>query len=423
MKKLLFIVFSLISFVSKAYDFEVDGFYYDIISLDDMTCKVVSGTNKYEGDLKIPTTVTYKNRTLKVTEIGYSAFYECSSLTSVEIPTSVTEIGGGAFHSCSSLTSIVIPNSVKEIGGSAIRGCSNLISIDIPNSVLVIGEYAFYQCSSLISVSISHSVVRIRKAVFSGCSSLTTIEIPDLVKWIEEDAFYHCSSLESIVIPGSVTQIGRDAFSDVSTLIVEKGKEKLSYECFIRKDYYPFSREDYPFNKLEKLIAKRYIDVGKDEYGNTLNTYRKVFPNVTDLYIDNFELNDKTICIKVKTLTIGKNATIESKFSYLPSSLESITLENSIPPFNYPVCSAKQYTDVILYVPKGSLAAYQAAEGWRKFWDIREVESSGIEEAEVDNNIQEVGRYNLQGQAVTDDYRGLIIVKYSDGTVKKVLNK
>ncbi|MBO5793101.1 MAG: leucine-rich repeat protein, partial [Lentisphaeria bacterium] len=51
-----------------------------------------------------------------VTEIGYDAFYGCSSLTSVTIPEGVTEIGYGAFSYCSSLTSVTIPEGVTEIG-------------------------------------------------------------------------------------------------------------------------------------------------------------------------------------------------------------------------------------------------------------------------------------------------------------------
>jgi len=43
----------------------------------------------------------------------------------VNIPNIVTNIGGSAFYNCSSLTLVTIPNSVKNIGGSAFEGCSN----------------------------------------------------------------------------------------------------------------------------------------------------------------------------------------------------------------------------------------------------------------------------------------------------------
>ena len=63
-----------------------------------------------------------------VTTIGYYAFQDCISLTSITIPNSVTSIGQSAFGG-TSLTSVTIPNSVTSIGDYAFRYCSNLIEI------------------------------------------------------------------------------------------------------------------------------------------------------------------------------------------------------------------------------------------------------------------------------------------------------
>ena len=132
-----------------------------------------------------------------VTEIGSSAFSGCSSLTAIDvevgnnnytsvngvlfnkgktelicypagktdksynIPNSVTSIGYSAFINCTSITSITIPDSVTSIDSSAFGGCSSLKSITIPNSVTSIGYYAFYGCTSLTSVTIPKSVTGI----------------------------------------------------------------------------------------------------------------------------------------------------------------------------------------------------------------------------------------------------------------------
>ena len=78
--------------------------------------------------------------------IGECAFWGCSSLTSVNIPSSVTTIGGHAFSGCRSLTSVNIPSGVTEIGEYTFSGCRSLTSVNIPSSVTEIGEYAFQGC-------------------------------------------------------------------------------------------------------------------------------------------------------------------------------------------------------------------------------------------------------------------------------------
>ena len=98
--------------------------------LTDEGVLTITGTGKmknYSGSSRLWS--AYKNVIKQViiddgvTTIGYSAFYRCSSLTSVTIPNSVTEIGVGAFSYCSSLTSVTIPSSVTTIWHSAFYGC------------------------------------------------------------------------------------------------------------------------------------------------------------------------------------------------------------------------------------------------------------------------------------------------------------
>ena len=188
-----------------------------------------------------------------VTSIGYKAFDDCTSLTSVTIPDSVTSIGDSAFSGCTSLTSVTIPDSVTSIGDSAFSGCTSLTSVTIPDSVTSIGKWAFSECKSLTSVTIPDSVTSIGNCAFASCTSLTGIwvaegnshyasdasgvlfnkdmttlvqcpgafaayTIPDSVTRIGERAFYYCTSLTSVTIPNSVRSIGKWAFRGCSSL-------------------------------------------------------------------------------------------------------------------------------------------------------------------------------------------------------------
>lgn len=56
------------------------------------TAEVIKKENGYEGDITIPETVVFNERTYRVTSIGEWAFKGCSSLTSIVIPESVTSI-------------------------------------------------------------------------------------------------------------------------------------------------------------------------------------------------------------------------------------------------------------------------------------------------------------------------------------------
>ena len=202
----------------------VDGIWYNFNSSTETATVTYRGTyydtynDEYSGSVVIPSSVAYNGTTYSVTSIGGSAFFGCSSLTSITIPNSVTSIGENAFRQCSSLTSVTIPNSVTSIGSYAFSSCSSLTSVTIPNSVTSIGGSAFYSCSSLTSVTIPNSVTSIESAAFSGCSSLTSVTIPNSVTSIGGSAFYGCSSLVSITIPNSVTSIGNYAFHSCSSL-------------------------------------------------------------------------------------------------------------------------------------------------------------------------------------------------------------
>ena len=209
-----------------------------------------------------------------VTEIGWSAFRNCSSLESVMIPDSVmfidqfafldctelehfevnknnpvyndagnciidstenslvvgcknsviptngsvVEIRSHAFQNCSGLSNVIIPDSVKRICDYAFCGCVSLTDVTIPNSVVDIGRNAFADCWNLISVKIPNDLSRISLSMFEGCKSLKDVEISKNVSTIEANAFSDCESLTSLTIPDSVKNIGNSAFHACKSL-------------------------------------------------------------------------------------------------------------------------------------------------------------------------------------------------------------
>ena len=211
---LCFLLLICATTILRAYEFEAGGIVYNILS--DTEAEVALGD--YSGDITISSTVTDNGKTYSVISIGDDAFYNCSGLTSIEIPESVTHIGSGAFSWCSGLTSIVIPNSVTYIGEGAFAWCESLTAIALPASLTSIGSYAFYNCRKLTSIAIPKGVTGIDYAVFYNCSSLTSIALPEGLTGISGFAFNGCTALTSMAIPDCVTSIGEWAFYGCSGL-------------------------------------------------------------------------------------------------------------------------------------------------------------------------------------------------------------
>ena len=108
--------------------------------LDLLDAKIVEG-----GDYYFDHTGCYTSND----KIGDYAFFGCSGLTSLTLPSGVTEIGDYAFFGCSGLTSLTLPSGVTEIGDYAFSGCSGLTSIYVyAEKLLNMESYVFGGCDA-----------------------------------------------------------------------------------------------------------------------------------------------------------------------------------------------------------------------------------------------------------------------------------
>ena len=141
-----------------------------------------------------------------MTSIGYRAFYNSDSLTSITLNNASLNLNNiynsGNYTFSSLVTSITIPEGTTEIADYAFYRCSNVTNITIPDSVTSIGSNAFYECSGLENVTLNENLVSIKSYAFYGCSQLETISIPSTVRDLGSYAFDACSELREITFEG-----------------------------------------------------------------------------------------------------------------------------------------------------------------------------------------------------------------------------
>ena len=435
LQKVLALAFAILachSALAAYYDFKVDGIYYNIISEEDRTVEVTNdeGGSYYSGgsysakELVIPSKVINQSKTYTVVSIGSFAFFDCVSLTSIELPSSLTTIGSYAFGG-SSLTSIELPSNLTTIGGHAFYNCSSLTSIELPSNLTTIEEYAFQYCSNLTSIELPSSLTTIEENAFFDCGSLTSIELPSSLTTIEEYAFRYCSNLTSIELPSSLTTIYGSTFEgcdNLSAINVDKNNQSYVSEDGI-------------------LYTKDMTELVRFPEGKTTANFK--IPNSVTTIGDNafYGCGSLTsIELPVGLTTVGYRA-----FQYC-SSLTSVYCKATIPP----ACDGNIFGDVTLkgtlYVPIGTKADYEAVDPWRNFWTIEETYFTvGVEDAvqgeevavATDGNSivvtgDDAGRievYSVNGQCVYSGQettigglaKGVYVVKVGNNTYKVLL--
>lgn len=323
----------LSSLLANAADFVVDGFAYNVVSLDDMTCEILAAeSTEYSGTVNLPSIVLHNDRTF-----------------------SVVGVGKKAFSSCQQIEQIVLPETIKTIGDEAFSGCSSLLSVNIPASVTTIGAYAFEACSSLENISLPSHIKVLYDGVFYNCSSLKDIVIPEEVEKITNKTFYGCKSIETIILPKSCNEISSNSFNYCSNL---KKVTIMSPNIGINGYYKP--GVSYPFRScpnLKEVYLSRYLAIVFFDY--------TILENITF-----FE---------------GTNWTDNNDFDDTKNLKQFTILEKDIPTKSF-TFSNSQYMNVSLIVPKESIEQYKETKPWSNFWNITAYsETTGIDETTVIN--------------------------------------
>ena len=88
------------------------------------------------------------------TIIRNNAFYNCTNLALVSLPSGLTSIGNGAFYMCTKLALTSLPSGITSIGDLAFYGCLGLASLTFEGKPKKISSSAFNQCTNLTTINV-----------------------------------------------------------------------------------------------------------------------------------------------------------------------------------------------------------------------------------------------------------------------------
>ena len=322
--------------------FVVDDLSYSVISFDPaMVClEGVREGGEGPATLVIPETVNYYGLEFTVTKIAERAFMNWRRWR----------------HE------LVIPNSVTEIGPCAFEYTAFTGPLSIPNSVVRIGDRAFYECLDLTGLALSENLLTIGEEAFSKCNNMTGIlTLPDGLTTIGLAAFAENGFTGSLVIPNSVDSIGAAAFRDChfdGQLRLPDGIQKLGYETFMNC---PFTGKLRLPNTMTEIGSKAFEGC---QFSDTL-----VIPESL-AFINDGVFNR---CNQLEALMLPSTLRGISFFGFARcTNLRSIIIDAYLPPSTQEWAFDSIPNDIPVYIPNGSLCAYQAHNVWNYFTNFIE---------------------------------------------------
>lgn len=236
------------------------------------------------------------NEGTKLSSIGDYAFYECSSLETIEIPNTVTYIGEKAFYNAYALTGMTFAEGNNEVGlefaEQAIAYSNRLAlnpmkSFEFPARTTKIGQNVFYNRLGLTSIAFEKGGVldlEIGELAFSQSSSasnsisttstlavtpVTSLEIPARTTKIGKGAFYGMIKLETLTFEegSKLTEIPTHMVLgcvSLKTLVLPEKLETIGNYAFETNDkaikYYEYTEEE----GAGKTTSKTFDHIGNN---------------------------------------------------------------------------------------------------------------------------------------------------------------
>jgi len=342
--------FSTYNYVVNLKQFtQVDG--NDISSVNDsVTNLYLSNATEIEGNLKNLSNLKAIYAP-NLTKINANMFESLTNLVVVDCP-NVLNIESYAFNGCSSLYLLSVNKNLEEIGSYSFANCRSLENVSFISNLATIPTQAFRNCSAIKTISLKNNV-EILNAAFYNDRALTQVNIFNL-KTIEDYAFGECNSLNIVNILGvNNLNLSNKAFSTSSN------SNSLTNIVFTFNN----ANVKNQFNQLTTNLNYIIFTVSN----SSLN---KAEGNIRNLNLTNFykfygftKIGDKAFSGNTSLVNLSfSNEIVEvgSKFVENVSSLNSITINSSIPPKFSETAFTNANQNLTILVPADSLNLYKA---------------------------------------------------------------
>ena len=398
-------------------DFEVDGIYYNFVSSKMVKVAQTPEGQEYEGDIVIPSSVTFDGKEYTVTQVDRKAFMENTKVKSVKIPYTVTTLEAYTFAYCTSLETVSLPEALAVVPEGLFYDCTLLNKVNFPESLVSISSYAFMN-TALKEAILPDGITYIGDRAFYQTPSLEKLHLPDSLIYVASQAFVTWSEVvrvDSNVLPESLVFVGDAAFyglvdwNGTHSIVLPKGLYHIGNGAFAFCKFESVSlsdgNEDFCIedNMLFDKEKTRLLIISND--GNS----KKVVPEgvtTIDMGCGGCDTSMEQLVLPSTLDEIGYFAFLEC------FKLKDITVNATVPPF----CGEREgyhpfndsFATATLHVPVGSIDAYKDAETWKKFQNITDVETS-IVDLRLDS-ISPSERYDLGGRKLNPQKnKGLFI--------------